>query len=94
MRSWDPLPEPTLVLQAAVPRDFGGHLVPGSRSPEARTLEAALAPLPEHQPHLPQLPPHWNWPLFTLSRSQTALISPIALNFKIAGEITVHFFLS
>lgn len=43
MRSWDPLPELTLVLQAAVPRDFGGHLVPGSLSPEARMLQAALA---------------------------------------------------
>ena len=69
----------------------------GAWESEPRSQDATSRsglPLPDYQPHLPQLPPHWNWLLLTLSLSQRALISPIALHFKIAIEIAVHFFLS
>lgn len=85
-----PTLSPTLVLRAAVPWGLGFLGTFGAWEPEPRSQGSGSRfglLLPDYWPHSPQLPPHWNWLLFTRPSSQRALISHIALNFKIAMEI-------
>lgn len=85
-----PTLSPTLVLWAAGPWGLGFLGTFGAWEPKPRSQGSGSGfgfLLPDYWPHSPQLPLHWNWLLFTLPSSQTALVSHIALNFKITIEI-------
>lgn len=99
MRSWGPREPPRAHPPpagcCARISDFGGHLVPGSPSPETRVLEATVGSSFPIMGHI--YPPSSALELASLYSAlplpgHRALISCIALNFKIAIEITVHFF--